>query len=76
MRMVLVVGDEKRLENYTTIFKRAGLNPTCIEPEVASVLNTLAVQFGNSAFDVPSAFLVNTEMYSYIIIAKVDLFSN
>ena len=72
MRMVLVVGEEKRLENYTTIFKRAGLNPTCIEPEVASVLNTLAVQFGNSAFDVPSAFFVNTEMYSYIIIASKE----
>ena len=72
MRMVLVVGEEKRLENYTTIFKRAGLNPTCIEPEVASVLNTLAVQFGNSAFDVPSAFLVNTENYSYIIIASKE----
>jgi len=72
MRMVLVVGEEKRLENYTTIVKRAGLNPTCIEPEVASILNTLSVQFGSSSFEVPSAFLVNTEVYSYIVIASKE----
>ena len=72
MKLSLVIGDQEKLEIYQTILSRAGLNPVLAEPEVSSVLNSLAVQLGEDAFLTPSAFLVSTENYSYLIIGSKE----
>ena len=72
MKLALVIGDQEKLQSFEKILSRAGLNPVLAEPEVSSILNSLAVQFGNDAFLTPTAFLVSTENYSYLIIGSKD----
>ena len=72
MKLAFVIGDQEKLQSSETILSRAGLNPVLAEPEVSSILNSLAVQFGNDAFLAPTAFLVSTENYSYLIIGSKD----
>lgn len=72
MRIALVIGQEKKIATKQTILSRAGLNPVIAEPEISSVLNSLAIQFGNDAFKIPTAFFVTNESYSYLIIGSEE----
>ena len=74
MRIALVIGQEKKIATKQTILSRAGLNPVIAEPEISSVLNSLAIQFGNDAFKIPTAFFVTNE--SYLLCSPLHIFSS
>ena len=75
MQVILVVGDDKRLDNFRVILQRAGLNTVIMEPEVSSIINALYAQFGDKFYDKPTAYVINTEVYTYSMIVSKDGFT-